>query len=437
MRVVLATIGSLGDLHPFIAIGRALWAQGAQVVLAVPEDHVGKVRAAGLEAAAILPGYATICDRLGLAPEAVAARVLADTGFVLDEILMPSLASSTAALDALAEGADVLAGSIFALAAGIVAEKRGLPLATVVLQPMTLFSAWEPPAAPRFEAMRPHPRSPLGRSWNRAVYALVRGVLRRRYAQRIDAVRAQHGLGGAEGAPMLDPGRATRAVLCCWWSALGALPPDARADAALVGFPFFDSQSGADEPLAPELDAFLRAGPPPLVFTLGSFVVASAGHFYDEAAAAARRLGLRAVLLTGQPGAPRLDGDCLSLDYAPHSAVFPHAAAIIHHGGIGTTGQALRAGRSQIVVPHFGDQFDNAARLQRAGIGVTIKRKAFAGPRAAEAIARHLADPCAQPAAERAARIIAGEDGATDAARRIAALGRQARAACPPHRIPR
>lgn len=424
MRVVLATIGSLGDLHPFVAIGLALRSQGAQVVLAVPEDHVGRVRAVGLEAAAILPGYATICERLGLAPDAVAARVLADTGFVLDEILMPSLAASTAALDALADGADVLAGSIFALAAGIVAEKRGLPLATVVLQPMTLFSAWEPPAAPRFEAMRQHPRSPVGRSWNRAVYALVRGVLRRRHAQRIDAVRAQHGLGRAGGAPMLDPGRATRALLCCWSSALGALPPDARADAALVGFPFFDSQSGAGEPLAPELDAFLRVGPPPLIFTLGSFAVAAAGRFYAEAASAARQLGMRALLLTGQPGAPRLEGDCLLLDYAPHSAVFPHAAAVIHHGGIGTTGQALRAGRPQIVVPHFGDQFDNAARLQRAGIGLTVQRERFDAPRTAEAISRLLATPGVQQAADRAAAVVAGEDGAAEAARQIAALCR-------------
>ena len=63
-RIVLATIGSLGDLHPFIAIGRALAAQGEQVLLAVPEDGLAKVRAAGLDAEAILPSYASICERL-------------------------------------------------------------------------------------------------------------------------------------------------------------------------------------------------------------------------------------------------------------------------------------------------------------------------------------------------------------------------------------
>ncbi|PVX29532.1 glycosyltransferase [Sphingomonas pokkalii] len=422
MRVVLATIGSLGDLHPFIAIGRVLRAAGQAVVLAVPEDHVTKVRAAGLEAAAILPSYAAICERLGMREEEVAARVLADSGFVLDEILLPSLPASTAALDAVADGADVLVGSIFALAAEIVAEKRGLPLATIVLQPMTLFSAWQPPAAPRFEAMRHSPRTMLGRSWNRALYAVVRTILRRRHARHIDAVRAQHRLAPRRGAPLLDHGCATRAVLCCWSSALGGLPPDAPQDARLVGFPFFDSESGADAPLAPELDAFLRAGPPPLVFTLGSFAVASAGHFYDEAAAAARRLGMRAVLLTGRPGPPKAEGDCLYLHYAPHSAVFPRAAAVIHHGGVGTTGQALRAGRPQIVVPHFGDQFDNAVRLERAGIGQTIRRERFESRVVAEAIARLLSKQAVRAAASRAAAHIAAEDGAVAAAGHIQAL---------------
>jgi rhamnosyltransferase subunit B len=422
MRIVLATIGSLGDLHPFIAIGRALRSQGAQVVLAVPEDGVSKVRAAGLDAAPILPSYASICDRLGMAPAAVAARLCTDPGFVVDEILLPSLEASTAALDALSAGADGIAASTFALAADIVAEKRGLPLASVVLQPMTLFSAWQPPVSPRFELMRHHPRGVAGRSWNRAFYALARAALRRRYAARIDAVRARHGLGPARGAPMLDQGVATRAVLCGWSSALGALPPDAPAGSALVGFPFFDSDSGGDEPPAPELAAFLRDGDRPLVFTLGSVMVALDSDFYARAAAAARQLGMRAVLLTGQPGPPREECGCLFMPYAPHSAVFPHAAAVIHHGGVGTTGQALRAGRPQLVVPHFGDQFDNAARLQSAGIALTLKRERFDATRAAEAIARLLATPAPQLAADRAARIIAGEDGAAEAARHIAGL---------------
>lgn len=426
-RIVLATVGSLGDLHPFIAIGKSLAARGDHVLLAVPEDGVAKVRAAGLDAAPILPSYATICDLLGMSQTQVAARILADTQFVIDNILLPTLQTSTAALDELAAGADVLVGSIFAFAAEIVAEKRRLPLATVVLQPMTLFSAWQPPSAPQFEMMRHNPRTGLGRGWNRLFFSLARTALRRRYAKRIDAIRAEHGLGPNSGAPMLDHGPATTAILCCWSTVLGGLPPDAPRSASLVGFPFYDSESGPEEPLAPALNAFLRGGDPPLIFTLGSFAVAAPGYFYEEAAAASRALGRRALMLTGQPESPRIDGDCMFMTYAPHSAVFPHAAAVIHHGGVGTTGQAIRAGRPQIVVPHFGDQFDNAARLQSAGMSQTVRREDFACERAARTIAQLLSDPGKTSAAKRAALIIAGEDGAAEAARQIARIAMAAR----------
>lgn len=423
-RVVLATIGSLGDLHPFIAIGKALANQGHNAILAVPEDGVAKARAAGLDAVPILPSYASVCGRLGMTEEAAAARVLADTNFVIDEILMPALQASTAALDSVSAGADVLAGSIFTFAADIVAEKRRLPLAACVLQPMTLFSAWTPPAAPRFELMRHRPRTRLGRCWNRAFYSLARVALRRRLSSRIDDVRAEHGLGASRGAPMLDRGIATAATLCLWSAALGKLPPDASDDAALVGFPFFDSENGADEGVLPELDAFLHDGEPPLVFTLGSLAVASPGRFYVEAEKASRMLGRRALMLTGRPEPARREGDILFMEYAPHSVVFPHAAVIIHHGGIGTVGQALRAGRPQIVVPHFGDQFDNAARLQVAGLCVPLRRNKFDASHAVAAITRVLTDPTMAEAARRAAAVIRCEAAADEAARRIARLRR-------------
>lgn len=83
------------------------------------------------------------------------------------------------------------------------------------------------------------------------------------------------------------------------------------------------------------------------------------------------------MLLSGEPGACRDEGDVLTLGYAPHSLVFPEAAAVIHHGGIGTTGQAIRAGVPQLIVPFFGDQRDNAHRVARLGIGATLSPSAF------------------------------------------------------------
>src|SRR5262249_35745081 len=135
-----------------------------------------------------------------------------------------------------------------------------------------------------------------------------------------------------------------------------------------TGFPFYEG----DGELPPEVAAFLDAGDPPIVFTLGSSAVGAPGVFYDESVGAVRRLGGRAVLLVGRhadrPVTEALPGSILVVDYAPHAPLFRRARAIVHHGGIGTTAQALRAGRPMLVVPHAHDQQDNARRVARLGV---------------------------------------------------------------------
>ena len=131
----------------------------------------------------------------------------------------------------------------------------------------------------------------------------------------------------------------------------------------------------------PELAAFLKAGPPPLVFTLGTAAVMDAGDFYRISAQAAVQLKRRAVLLIGRdprnrPTVPLPDG-ILAVEYAPFSELFPCACALVHQGGVGTTGQAMRAGKPMLVMPYSHDQPDNAARITRLGIGRTIARDRY------------------------------------------------------------
>jgi len=379
---------------------------------------VAKVQAAGLAASPILPAFSEICARLGLTEAEAAARVVADPDFVLDHVLMPALADSIAPLDALAKEADIIASSIFAFSAGIVAEKRNLPLVDIVLQPMTMFSAWQPPHAPRFEAMRHAPNGPLGRAWNRMLYRIVRHLLRHRHGTGISAVRRENGLGPSRAAVLIDRPATRVQTLCCYSPVLGPPCPDRPPNTHVVGFPFFDSESGADEPLATGLSAFLSEGEPPVVFSLGSIAWAAAGDFYKHAAAAAKRLGRRAVLLTGTGGFGR-EGDCVTIGYAPHSKLFKHCAAIVHHGGIGTTGQALLAGCPQFVVPFFGDQHDNAARVQDLKIGRSLSAILFSSENAAAALRVILNDKGMRERAELIGRQVMAENGAAEAARLI------------------
>jgi rhamnosyltransferase subunit B len=125
------------------------------------------------------------------------------------------------------------------------------------------------------------------------------------------------------------------------------------------------------------LQEFLDAGEAPVVFTLGSAAVKTAGNFYMESLAAVQKLGCRAVFLVGELKLENLPSKAIAIDYAPYSELFPYSKAVVHQGGIGTKAQALRAGVPMLVVPISYDQPDNAARVVRLGIGRTIARKKY------------------------------------------------------------
>jgi UDP:flavonoid glycosyltransferase YjiC (YdhE family) len=119
-----------------------------------------------------------------------------------------------------------------------------------------------------------------------------------------------------------------------------------------------------------------------------------AEDFYVHSARAAQRLGRRALLLLGSnPPPPNLPPSILAWDYLPYARIFPHAAAIVHQGGIGTTAQAMRAGRPMVIVPFAHDQFDNAARLTRLGSALTLSRDRYHAASAAQTLSALLDDP--------------------------------------------
>jgi UDP:flavonoid glycosyltransferase YjiC (YdhE family) len=169
------------------------------------------------------------------------------------------------------------------------------------------------------------------------------------------------------------------------------------------------------------LTAFLDAGDPPVVFTLGSAAVHAGERFLRESMGAAAILGRRAVLLTGSPEMRSrlptvLPDGVLAVEYAPHGALFERAAAVVHHGGVGTTQEALRAGCPSLVVPHGFDQPDNAARVVRLGVGAVLPAARYCADRAAARLRVLLADEGVALRAQRAAAVIRAETGASQAA---------------------
>jgi UDP:flavonoid glycosyltransferase YjiC (YdhE family) len=190
------------------------------------------------------------------------------------------------------------------------------------------------------------------------------------------------------------------------------------------GYCFYDKDDAGG--MTPELLRFLDAGPPPVVFTLGSSAVQIAGNFYTETLPAIQRLGCRAVLLVGKDGQNELPAGLPPTvhvaGYAPFSGLFPRARAIVHSGGAGTTGQALRAGKPMLVVPWAHDQPDNAEHARRLGLARVLPAHLFTAGRAFYHLFPLLNDPSYAARAAEIGKLVAAEDGATAAATALETL---------------
>jgi len=133
-------------------------------------------------------------------------------------------------------------------------------------------------------------------------------------------------------------------------------------------------------------------------------------------------LGRRAVLLGASEGLGPSSSQILALRYAPYSQIFPHAAVNVHQGGSGTTGEALRAGRPQLIVPYGWDQPDNAVRVERLGAGVHLPRREYSADTATAALGRLLGESSFSERGARVGAQIRAEDGITSACDAIESL---------------
>ncbi len=241
----------------------------------------------------------------------------------------------------------------------------------------------------------------MGPVFTRSFLQFAKSIVRR-WGAPVNVLRSKLGLRPFRN-PVLDDMFSPHGTQA-WFSHVLAQPQsDWPERTAITGFPFYDKLEPG-QGLSPDLARFLDAGPAPVVFTLGSSAVFAAGEFYSESLAAARQTGCRAVLLIGrdQRNAPAtsVPDTIFVAEYAPYSELFSRASATVHQGGVGTTAQALRAGRPMIVVPWSHDQPDNGMRVQRLGVGRVIPRRKYGRDR----IARELEMLLGQTAYSAAAR---------------------------------
>jgi len=416
-KIVINTIGTLGDLHPLIAVALELKSLGHEPVFATSHDYVEKLEKSGFEVHGIVDGHLKQASNLGFSEEEFMQKLMTNQKEMMDKFVLAPLSDSVKKLEQVMQGVEAVIGGPFSYAGQIMADKYQLPFIMTILQPGLISTCYDTMITPEFPMFIAPARNPVSRTWNRGWISLLKFAGRRFFSKSINAVRAEHGVTKKPSLPIFVSSDAVL-FLGLYSDVLGGLQPDMFPNTQITGFPVFDSQSGAPEKLDPILERFLDDGPPPLVFGLGSLAYHAAGNFYAESVELSKRLQKRAVLLVGKKQGHNLkiDKDVHIADYAPHSQLFPKAVAIIHHGGIGSTGCALRHGKLQLITPFNGDQFDNARRVQRLGISETLPIKKFNATRAEKLLGSLLGNEDAQIKASQIQSRLQNENGAKNAA---------------------
>jgi UDP:flavonoid glycosyltransferase YjiC (YdhE family) len=418
-RIVLATLGSLGDLHPYLAIARRLVEHGHTAIVATSEVYRERIEAEGVTFHAVRPDLRPVFEKPGALARYMDGRRGSER--VARELVVPFVAETFEDTVDAATGADLLVGHPLTFTVPMAAEKLGIPWLSSTLAPFLFFSAFDPPVLPGatwVDGLRRFGPAPF-----RLIFALARRQSAS-YFKPLDVLRARLGM-RPTGHPFFEGAFSPHGTLALYPFVLGPPQPDWPQRVTITGSCFLDH--ARLDPLPDGLERFLDAGEPPVVFTLGTSAVHDARDFYSAAREHSHALGRPAVLLIGRDAGNRVAAGGAGVfvaDYAPYSRVFPRAAAIVHQGGAGTTAEALRSGCPMLVLPFSHDQFDNAARVRRIGSGDTMERGRWAGPEGRRRLARLLESPEVVARAGDIGARVRAEDGPGAAAEAILRVSR-------------
>ena len=386
MRVLMSSVGTRGDIQPVVALALEVRELGHEVRMCVSPNFTDWVGGLGFETASV-----------GIEMRAPRASARSTVPAVIPDLITDQFE----AVGSASEGCDlIVGGGAHQYAARSIAELRGISYVDAVYAPVSLPS---PDIAPPGQAEESDDPAANLRMWND-----TRRSWNERSLERVNANRARLGL-----APVND--------------VLGHIlteRPWLAADATLGPAPSTPGmhvvQTGAwilpdSSALAPELEAFLDAGEPPVYVGFGSMPAAESTS--RTVIDAIRAAGRRAILSRGWADLDLVDDapDCMAIGDVNQQALFPRVAAVVHHGGAGTTTAAARAGVAQVAVPMFSDQFYWGRRIRDLGIGAAVPVAALSADALASAVHQVL-----EPAVAARARWVAGSvtpDGAAIAAR--------------------
>ncbi|MFH9855052.1 glycosyltransferase [Streptomyces althioticus] len=401
MRIVIAAAGSRGDVAPYTGLGAELRRAGYDVTLAATDTFAPLAHEAGLSFRGLPAGpraRGDVTGGRGLMRAASAFVTELGQGFA----------------DAVDADTDLLLLSTTTAPLGWhLTEATGTPSLGVYLQP-TAPTGDFPPVVTGARS--------LGRHANRAAGRFSLRMADRVYGQAVAQLRRRLALPPATPAEVRRrQERANWPVLHGFSTALVPRPSDWRPGLDVAGTWWPHLTPGARLPS--RVEDFLSAGPRPVLVGFGSMASGEGERLSEIAVRALRLAGLRGILQTGSAGLAADGDDVLTVGDVPHALLFPRLAAVVHHGGAGTSAAALRAGVPAVTVPVAADQPFWAGRLAALGAATDpIPFRSLTAERLTDSLRRVVRQQTYSRAAARAAQHVAAENGSrrtVEAVRRL------------------
>lgn len=405
-RIVLTTFGSLGDLHPFLAIGCELKKRNYDVIIATSPIYQEKTEDLGLGFHPVRPDI-DLEDKYFIEQVTNAKR---GPEFLIREHVIPYLEQSYDDLADLLKADDTIITHPLSYAAHALAEKLALKWISATLSPTWYFSIHDPPVLTKFRQLKA--LQDLSPSINQVIFG-IGNLITRRWTKPLIDFRYNHGLSTSR-SPVMQGFISPQLDLALFSPVFAEPQPDWPHQTIATGFPFFNyTEEGWNEE---RLQHFLNAGPAPVVFTLGSAVVKNPGPFFETGIEVVKRLGCRAIFLmedeTRNEIAEAFNPDQILIEaYIPYTVLFQHASVIVHQCGIGTTAQALLSGNPSLAVPYSNDQPDNAKRLEKLGVARHLNIRNFTYRRLKRELQVLMENPSYQQQAQIIGQKIQKEDG--------------------------
>lgn len=411
MKITIATVGTRGDVQPYIALGRGLQKSGHQVQIATDSTFEGFIEASGLGFAEVKanPRRALQEDirRIGSSP----IRLLR----WIDRNFTPLARGYFIDMQEACQNSDAVLVSALAFAAMHVAQSLGIPSLATYLYPITPTRSFPSMAASSL------PEWLTGVGWiNWMSFRLYNLAFFRMTLPVINDLRKEIlGLPSVPWSYYLNIDISDVPIIYGYSKHVIPHPADWRATQHITGYWFLDDPEWRPPK---ELSQFLEAGPPPIYIGFGSMVDAEAKKTTDIVMEALKLTGQRAILHGGWSdlGSHSLPETVYKVSDVPHSWLFPRMAAIIHHGGAGTTAAALRAGIPAVIVPYFADQPFWARRIYQLGVSPKpIPRDKLSAQKLAAAILEAIQEKNIRESALQLGKHIRKEDGVTEAVQKI------------------